>query len=385
LAGILLRLSYDGNAGVQRAAVLALGRVPDPRALEQLQRLLREGTSSVRSAAAHALAQRALAKTPELGPDGQPAAANTELVRQVVPLLQKALDDPALEVVVAAAENLGSLGVPEAGPVLIVLLRHHSESVRQTAAQALERVADTAVLDGVLAGLDDSSMAVRFGLVGALGRIAGEGRRLTDAQRSRILTRLEDLLLRDPDVGVRSRAATVIGQTGAQVELPFLWRRLQAPQDGRVQEKTWAAMIEIIARSGNLELVRQWDHTLADADHTARRLEMLAEISERWKKVEKTRPLAIEVAEVLVQAMLDQGKWAQALPLVRELLDRPCDATELDRRLTWLLKVGDRALAEGNRTEALRVVREAQPFLPRSNGMALEFEKLERRAKANQK
>jgi len=383
LAGILLRLSYDGNAGVQRAAVLALGRVPETRAFEQLQRLLREGTPTVRAAAAHALTQRAVAKTPAPGPDGQPVAPPAaEEIRQVVPLLQKALDDPALEVVVAAAENLGTLGVSEAGPVLSVLLRHHSESVRQTAAQALERVADPAVLDGVLAGLDDSSMAVRFGLVGALGRIAADPRRLTDPQRSRILTRLEDLLLRDPDVGVRSRAATVIGQTGAQVELPFLWRRLQAPQDGRVQEKTWAALMEIIARSGNLELVRQWDRTLADADQPARRLEMLGEICERWKKGEKTKPLGSELTEVLVQAMLEQGKWAQALPLVRELLDRPCEATELDRRLVLLLRVGDRAMQEGNRNEALRVVREAQPFLPRSNGMAAEFERLERRAKA---
>ena len=73
---------------------------------------------------------------------------------------------------------------------------------------------------------------------------------------------------------------------------------------------------------------------------------------------------------------------SQALPLVRELLDRPCEATELDRRLILLLRVGDRAMQEGNRSEALRVVREAQPFLPRSNGMAAEFERLERRAKA---
>jgi HEAT repeat protein len=303
------------------------------------------------------------------------------MVRQVVPLLQKALDDPALEVVVAAAENLGTLGVPEAGPVLTVLLRHHSESVRQTAAQALERIADPAVLDGVLGALEDSSITVRFGLVGALGRIAGEGRRLTDAQRSRILTRLEDLLLRDPDAGVRSRAASVIGQTGAQVELPFLWRRLQAREDSRVQEKTWAAMVEIIARSGNLELVRHWDRTLAEADQGARRLELLGEINERWKKLERTKPMTAGLTEMLVQAQLEQGKWAAALPLVRELLDRPADATDVDRRLGLLLKVGERALQEGNWAEALRVVREAQPFLPRSNGMAPEFDKLERRAK----
>jgi hypothetical protein len=322
-----------------------------------------------------------MAKPAEAPADSQPPDGNAEVVRQVVPLLQKALDDPALEVVVAAAENLGALGVAEAGPVLAVLLRHHSESVRQTAAQALERIADPAALDGVLAALDDSSITVRFGLVGALGRIAGDGRRLTDSQRSRLLTRLEDLLLRDPDAGVRSRAATVIGQTGAQVELPFLWRRLQAREDSRVQEKTWAAVIDIIARSGNLELVRHWDHALADADQSGRRLELLSEVSDRWKKTDKMRPAVTGLTEMLVQASLDQGRWAVALPLVRDLLAQTTEAAELDRRLNWLLKIGERALVEGNRTEALRVVREAQPFLPRSNGMAEEFDKLDRRAK----
>src|SRR5262249_38730717 len=153
LSNLLLRLSYDGNLVVQRTAVLALGRVSDARAFEQLQRLLKEGSSPVKAAATYALAQRALAKP--AAADSQPAEANAEMVRQVVPLLQKALDDPSLEVVVAAAENLGLLGVAEAGPVLAVLLRHHSESVRQTAAQALERIADPSALDGVLQAMDD--------------------------------------------------------------------------------------------------------------------------------------------------------------------------------------------------------------------------------------
>lgn len=380
LGELLLRLSHDGDLSVQRPAVLSLGRYNQPRAFEQLRRLLQQGTPTVRAAASHALAQQALARAPggesipEIGP------SRAERIRQIVPLLQKALDDPALEVVVAAAEDLGTLGVPEAGPVLAVLLRHQSESVRQTAAQALERVADPNVLDGLLTALDDPSVTVRFGLIGALGRLTVEVAALTDAQRSRMLTRLEEILLRDPDAGVRSRAATIIGQTGAQVELPFLWRRLQTREDSRVQEKAWAAMLEILSRSSSFELVRQWDRILADVNQRARRLEMLGEVNDRWKKNEGGQTLVPGVTELLVQAQLEQGKWPAAFPLIRELLDRPCEAADLDRRLGWLLKVGERALLEGNRTEALRAVREAQPFLPRSNGMAPEFEKLARRA-----
>src|SRR5207253_6090031 len=121
LAEVLLRFSRDGNAEVQRAAVLALGRVKEPRACEQLRALLRQGPPPVRAAAARALAQQAKGSGPEALHDQ----------RKIVPALQKALDDPELEVVIEAAESLGSLGVPEAGAVLTVLLRHPSQPVRQ--------------------------------------------------------------------------------------------------------------------------------------------------------------------------------------------------------------------------------------------------------------
>src|SRR5262249_12225728 len=114
--------------------------------------------------------------------------------KEVVPALQKALEDRSPEVVVEAAEALGVLGAPEAGPVLLGLLRHPSEHVRRTAAQALERVADAGALDGLLKGLDDPSVTVRFSLVGALGRAAGDGQALPPEQRKRLLARLELLL-----------------------------------------------------------------------------------------------------------------------------------------------------------------------------------------------
>src|SRR5439155_21365717 len=107
------------------------------------------------------------------------------------PVLQKALEDPALEAVVEAAEDLGTLGVAEAGPMLTALLRHPSEPVRQTAAQALERVADTSMLDVLLKALDDPTVTVRFDLVVALGHATGDGRSLTPAQRERFLTCLQ--------------------------------------------------------------------------------------------------------------------------------------------------------------------------------------------------
>src|SRR5205823_1451808 len=177
LAELLMRLSHDGSAEVQRMAVLALGRVPGEATFERLRSLVRQGRATARAAAVRALAQQARAET-------------TARQKEVVAVLQKALDDPALEVVVEAAEDLGALGVPEAGPVLACLLRHSSDHVRQAAVHALERVADASVLDELLAALDDPVVAVRFGLVGAVSRAATGGAPLEDKQHDRLLARL---------------------------------------------------------------------------------------------------------------------------------------------------------------------------------------------------
>jgi HEAT repeat protein len=370
LADLLLRLSRDGQADVQRAAVLALGRVGDERAFDRLRHLLQRGSEAVRVAAARALTQQARG--------GTEAAARQ---KQVVPILQKALEDPALEVVVEVAEDLGVLGAPEAGPVLAVLLRHPSGPVRQAAAQALERVADLNVVDGLLEAFDDPVAAVRFSLVGALGHAAGDGQALSDAQRNRLLMRLEGALIRDADPGVRSRAATVLGECGPPAALQALWRRVQAAEDSRVQEKSWAALVEIIVRSGSLELLQEWDHQLAEAKQGPRRLQLLGEAAARWAKREEMRAPAGTVLEALVQAQLEENKWAAAFPGVRELLSRPGGDGDLDKRLRWLLQVGEQALKDGNRAEALRVVQEAQPYLARRKTLAAEFEKLEKQAK----
>jgi len=371
LTDLLLQWSRDGNAEVQRAAVLALGSAQDQRAFDRLVSLLQEIQPTVRAAAARALAQQVKGSGPEA------------LVRQrkVVPALQKALDDPALEVVVEAAESLGALGIPEAGPVLTVLLRHPSRSVRQIAAQALERVADLSSLDGMLDALEDPAVNVRFSLVGAIGHAVGDGHSLGEPERTRLWSRLDGLLVRDADPGVRSRAATVFGQCGPPSALPMLWRRVLASEDSRVQDKAWAAMMEIVIRSANADLLREWDRVLAESKQGPRRLQLLGETSTRWQKREESRPVAGSAYEALVQAQLEEGKWATAFPSVREMLARPGNDADLDRRLRWLLTVGQQALKEGNRAEALHVVQEAQPFLTRKLALAADFEKLEKQAR----
>jgi HEAT repeat protein len=371
VADLLLRFSNDSAPDVQRSAVLGLGRLKDPRAFDRLRSLLHHEVAPVRAAAARALGQ-------QVRGTGEEASA---WQRKAVPALQQALDDPALEVVVEAAESLGTLGIPEAGPVLTVLLHHPSNPVRQTAALALERVAVVNTLDGILDALDDPVVTIRFSLVGALAHAAGDGKSLNERQRARLLARLEELLARDADPGVRSRAATVLGECGTSSVLPALWRRVLATEESRVQDKAWSAIVEIVVRTGSLDLLQEWNRALIDAKLEERRLQLLTEAYNRWQKRDDAAKLAGSTAELLVPVQLAQGKWQAAMPVVRELLGQQPTDSALEKRLDWWLSIGQLALKEGNRQEALRVVQEAQPFLVDRAVLANAFESLEKRAR----
>jgi hypothetical protein len=74
---------------------------------------------------------------------------------------------------------------------------------------------------------------------------------------------------------------------------------------------------------------------------------------------------------------LDQGKWAAAFPLVRDMLSRSANDFEVEKRLRWLLVVGELAQKDGNNAEAARAALEAQPFLDRAPGLAPGFKRLQ--------
>ncbi|HZY84100.1 MAG TPA: HEAT repeat domain-containing protein, partial [Gemmataceae bacterium] len=235
-------------------------------------------------------------------------------------------------------------------------------------------------LDALLGALDDPSATVRFSLVGALAHAAGDGSALGAPQRERLVAKLEALLRRDADPGVRSRAATALGDCGAAANLAALWQGVLAAEDGRVQEKAWAAFVEVLARAGNLPLLQEWDRTLTGARQGPRRLQLLAEVAARWQKRPELKDGAARAQEALVQAQLDLGKWAAAGPVVRELLARPGTDAERERRLRWLLTVGEQALQEGNRPEAARAARAAEPFLSPGAKLSASFERLRKEA-----
>jgi hypothetical protein len=227
--------------------------------------------------------------------------------------------------------------------------------------------------------MDDAGATVRFSLIGAMSRAVREGG-ATEDQRRRVLARLELDLQGDADSGVRSRAATALGECGEQAQLTTLWKSASAGGDGRVQEKAWQAFLEIAARSGDAGVAAEWDKTLAADKQGARRLQLLTELSARWQKRTETKAAAAETTDLLIQAQLDQGKWAAALPLLRDRLSQAGVEAEQNRRLRWLLTAAEQALAEGAKAEAFRAARDAQPYLPRNGELFDLFAKLEEKA-----
>ncbi len=391
LGGMLMRLSGDPALEVQRAATMALGRVSELQAMDRLLVLTRSNRPTVRAASGRALSQQATIDRPEL------KARQGEVLAS----LQRLLEDPVLEVVVEAAEDLGALGAAESGPVLTALLRHPSESVRKAAAGSLERVAQPSSLDAILKALDDSSGTVRFNLIGALAQLVARTespmatvpgpvepgkpmvpQTLSETDRVRLLARLEIVLLKDMDPNVRARAAGALGECGPPGLLPILWQASQPGEDVRVQEKAWLALIDTVARAQQVSLVQEWDRKLAQAKQPARRLQLLTEVLSRWSRKSDKKLALVAVQDLVVQVALEQNKWSLALPLVRELLAKPQrNEMETQASLRHLLQAGEQALADGNQAEAQRVAQEGKTLVTKDSPLAPLFEGLAGRSK----
>ena len=373
LSEIVARLTHDTNPDVQRGAVLALGRFSDAESSERLRELMSSPAPMVRAAAIRALGVQARACK-------DPTATRQ---KQVLSLLRKALEDASLEVVIEAAEALGSLGAAEAGPVLIDLLRHPSESVRQTAAQALERTADPSLLEGLLAGLEDRVATIRFCLVGALGRAASGKSDLSVANRQKMLARLETILEKDEDANVRARAATVLGECGGEAQLAPLWKNAQATAGtARLAEKAWEAMLDILSRAASSALAERWDAEFRKLKQTHRRVQMWKRLYGCWEQRPELKSVALAALEALVVALVDDGKWQMAIPQAQTLLARSTESDPVARCrcLKLLLRLAEMALADGNKSEALRLCQEVRGYLPSDGSLAEAFEAVQRKA-----
>src|SRR2546425_250411 len=120
--------------------------------------------------------------------------------------LQGKLVDPDAQVVAAAAEFVGLTGSPQAVALLIPLLRHASEFVREAALLGLAEAGGREIARPAMPALKDESVAVRAAAVRA---VAAAG----DPTSSTVLVRRVE---QEPDEGVQAELLRAIGRLGAR-------------------------------------------------------------------------------------------------------------------------------------------------------------------------
>ncbi len=128
--------------------------------------------------------------------------------------LQGKLADRDPQVVAAAAEFVGLTGSPQAVTLLIPLLRHASEFVREAALLGLAEAGGREVARPAMPALKDESVAVR---AAAARAVAAGG----DPTSSTVLIRRVE---QEPDEGVQAELLRAIGRLGAREALDVLAR-----------------------------------------------------------------------------------------------------------------------------------------------------------------
>jgi HEAT repeat protein len=351
---------------VRRQAVLGLGRWNDKACLDRLLLIIQSDQIAVRAAAARSLAMQA---------KGNDGAARMILV---LPALQNALGDPALEVVVEAAEDLGSLGVPAAVPLLAGLLKHNAIAVRKTAAQALERIADITVLEELMAGLEDADVGVRLGILGAVSRAVNQAKTIKEDDKLRLQSRMEVILLKDPDAGVRARSATLLGDFGTVNYLVTLWKAAITEGDPRIQEKSWQAFLEVLSKSKDLKLINEWNN-IVRKEAPLRRVNFLVELLGKMQPATMNPKIELApVRELLVQCGIENQKWLPAWSALREL-PQALEPEEIEKRLSLLFQIAEIALKEQAAPDVLQMVDFARPLFA-GKKLQADFEELYRKA-----
>lgn len=128
--------------------------------------------------------------------------------------LQGKLADRNSDIVAAAAEFVGLTGSPQAVALLLPLLRHPSEFVREAALLALIEAGGREISRPAMPALKDDSVAVR---AAAARAVAAGG----DPASSTVLIRRVD---QEPDEGVQAELLRAIGRLGAKEALEVLAR-----------------------------------------------------------------------------------------------------------------------------------------------------------------
>jgi HEAT repeat protein len=213
----LLEAITDSNAGVRLAAVRALGETGgSPRSTQTLIRLLREENSTLRGQAAASLAKIGAAAVPELiaiSRDEHPSTRSLAIEalgeigssKAVAPLVEVLKMDTS-GARGDAIEALGKIGDPQAIEPLLLVLKTGTTTIRKKAIAALSKFADRRVVEALVVALAEPHEEIRQLAVIGLGMIGDKSS----------LAPLERVASNDVNAEVRDAAIRAIEQLKLQ-------------------------------------------------------------------------------------------------------------------------------------------------------------------------
>jgi HEAT repeat protein len=356
---VLARLLKDKDGRTRRAAAEALrdiGGAAVRDAIPALAKALADTDLKVRWAAAEALEQ------------GGPEAATA------VPALTRAVQDADALTRAAAVGALGAVG-PRARAATAALVRaldDKDETLRWAAADALVRIdrqQARAAVPLLVEGLRGSDSRLRWHALAHLGKLDAAAQRAVPLE---LLSRA----LRDPDIGVRGRAALILGDLGprASQAAPDLAEALK-DVDEWVHTVAAVALVRVVGRHAAAALpVLAEGLADADADTSESCARALRELGPAAKGAapaltralqSPNQQLGLLAAEGLVRA----GADAQAvLPVALRGLKSP--SPDLRARAARLLgRLGPEAAAAV--PSLLALLEDEDPNVGRTAGQAL--------------
>ncbi|HXV68721.1 MAG TPA: HEAT repeat domain-containing protein [Nitrospira sp.] len=212
----------DKDWAIREEAATRLGSLKDPRAVDPLVSILRDGDRSVRDAAIGALTTIGEPSVVALGtclsdPELPVQEAASKVLASIAdervldPLL-RALRSPDWIVRMHAANAIGRIRNTRSIPPLILLLQDHVKAVREAAASALAAIGERAI-PSLVDALTHRDWLVRLHAVESLGRTGS-----VHAVEPLIFA-----LFNDGDSAVREDAVRALGEIGhSQAVVPLM-------------------------------------------------------------------------------------------------------------------------------------------------------------------
>jgi len=286
---LLLAGVGDPEPEVQKAAILGLKHVKEPRVFEALAPLLRHGDAGVRGCAGQVLG----------GQDWRPANREEEAwflvarnqfsraaelgVAALAPL-ETVLNADLSSLSIRAAQALGNIPDPRVVPMLTRALKSPEPAVCVAAVDALSKAGGTKIVEPITAMLRHDNGHVRSAAIEALGAL-----RLPESVDA--IAQLLD----DPLWDVRRTAADVLGRCGEQRVFDPLAGKL-SDEDIDVRE----AVVMALGSLGDRRAIGSLVLALADPTSGVRRLAAaaLSRIDNLWMLTPEAKTAASQLAAV---------------------------------------------------------------------------------------